>query len=88
MGWYGHRNLDEHEVIEHFPKYEKTLARMRSSEFEEYIKHSDKVKKEFEQAIINEPGEKREMVFRKHLLQKTGRNILFRHYGQMRNYPV
>ena len=46
------------EVIEHFPKYEKSLARMRSSEFEEYIKHSDKVKKEFEQAIINEPGEK------------------------------
>ena len=35
------------EVIEHFPKYEKSLARMRSSEFEEYIKHSDKVKKEF-----------------------------------------
>ena len=31
---------------------------MRSSEFEEYIKHSAKVKKEFEQAIINEPGEK------------------------------
>ena len=46
------------EVIDHFPKYEKSLARMRSSEFEEYIKHSDKVKKEFEQAIINEPGEK------------------------------
>ena len=46
------------EVIEHFPKYEKSLARMRSSEFKEYIKHSDKVKKEFEQAIINEPGEK------------------------------
>lgn len=46
------------EVMDHFPKYEKPLSRMRSSEFEEYIKHSDKVKKEFEQAIINEPGEK------------------------------
>ena len=45
------------EVMDHFPKYEKSLSRMRSPEFEEYIKRSDKVKTEFEQAILNEPGE-------------------------------
>jgi hypothetical protein bacD2_14083 len=45
------------EVMDHFPKYEKLLSRMRSPEFEEYIKRSDKVKTEFEQAILNEPGE-------------------------------
>ena len=67
------------EVIDHFPKYEKSLARMRSSEFEEYIKHSDKVKKEFEQAIINEPGEKEKLYSENTPLRinESDRNIEF-----------
>lgn len=73
------------EVMDHFPKYEKSLSRMRSPEFEEYIKRSDKVKTEFEQAILNEPGET-ENGIRKILLQKTGRSMPSHLYGLMKNY--
>ena len=45
------------DVMDGFPKYEKLLSRMRSTEFETYVKYSEKVKKEFEQAMIDEQGE-------------------------------
>lgn len=42
--------------IEGFTKYDKLLKRMKSSEFEFYVKHSEVVKKEFDAAFEKEPG--------------------------------
>lgn len=44
------------ESIAGFTKYDKLLNRMKSPEFESYVKHSEDVKKEFDAAFEKEPG--------------------------------